>query len=134
MHAGSWRKVAAGCYEVRGKTLGIVGYGHIGRQVGVLAEAFGLRVLFHDVRSSLPMGNNRGVGSLDELLGQSDFVTLHARDAPDEEPVDARAAAMKPGAYLLNWSRGTVVDIPALAAVRRPPPRGRRHRRLPRGA
>lgn len=121
VHAGSWRKVAAGCYEVRGKTLGIVGYGHIGRQVGVLAEAFGLRVLFHDVRSSLPMGNNRGVGSLDELLGQSDFVTLHVPETPQTKNlVDARAlAAMKPGAYLLNLSRGTVVDIPALAAVLR---------------
>ena len=62
VHEGKWRKVAAGCHEVRGKTLGIVGYGHIGRQVGVLAEAMGMRVLFYDIVAKLPMGNNRAVG------------------------------------------------------------------------
>src|SRR5580704_4175824 len=77
MHAGQWRKVATGSFEVRNKTLGIVGYGHIGRQVGVIAEALGMRVLFFDVAAKLPMGNNRATKTLDELLAQSDFVTLH---------------------------------------------------------
>ena len=76
MHAGQWRKVSTGSYEVRGKTLGIVGYGHIGRQVGVLAEMLGMRVLFFDIVSKLPMGNNRSTKTLDELLQGSDFVIL----------------------------------------------------------
>jgi D-3-phosphoglycerate dehydrogenase len=117
MHAGQWRKVATGSFEIRGKTVGIVGYGHIGRQVGVLAEAFGLRVLFYDVAAKLPMGNNRATRSLEELLGQSDFVTLHVPETPQTKGMmGAREiAAIKAGGYLLNASRGTVVDIPALA-------------------
>jgi D-3-phosphoglycerate dehydrogenase len=119
MHAGEWRKVATGSFEVRGKTLGIVGYGHIGRQVGVLAEALGMRVLFFDVVAKLPMGNNRSVKTLDELLAQSDFVTLHVPETPQTRGMmGARElAAMRAGSYLLNASRGTVVDIPALAAA-----------------
>ena len=82
VHAGTWRKVAAGCYEVRGKTLGIVGYGHIGRQLGVLAEALGMRVLFYDHAAKLPMGNNTAAASLDELLAQRRLrVAARARDA-----------------------------------------------------
>lgn len=117
MHAGQWRKVSAGSFEIRGKTLGIVGYGHIGRQVGVIAEAFGMRVLFHDVVAKLPMGNNRATKSLDELLAQSDFVTLHVPETPQTRGmIGARELAqMRAGSYLLNASRGTVVDIPALA-------------------
>jgi D-3-phosphoglycerate dehydrogenase len=117
MHAGQWRKVATGSFEIRGKTVGIVGYGHIGRQVGVLAEAFGLRVIFYDVAAKLPMGNNRATRSLEELLGQSDFVTLHVPETPQTKGMmGAREiAAIKAGGYLLNASRGTVVDIPALA-------------------
>jgi D-3-phosphoglycerate dehydrogenase len=117
MHAGQWRKTAAGCYEIRGKTLGIVGYGHIGRQVGVIAEGLGMHVVFHDVVAKLPMGNNRATKTLDELLAQSDFVTLHVPETPQTRGmVGAREiAAMKDGAYLLNASRGTVVDIGALA-------------------
>ncbi len=117
MHAGQWRKVATGSFEIRGKTVGIVGYGHIGRQVGVLAEAFGLRVLFYDVTAKLPMGNNRATKTLEELLGQSDFVTLHVPETPQTKGmIGAREiAAIKAGGYLLNASRGTVVDIPALA-------------------
>jgi D-3-phosphoglycerate dehydrogenase / 2-oxoglutarate reductase len=117
VHAGQWRKVATGSHEVRGKTLGIVGYGHIGSQVGVLAEALGLRVLFYDVMTKLPLGNVRSVPTLHELLAVSDFVTLHVPALPTTENLmDAQAiAAMRPGAALINASRGTVVDIPALA-------------------
>jgi D-3-phosphoglycerate dehydrogenase len=119
MHDGQWRKMATGSYEVRGKTLGIVGYGHIGRQVGVLAEALGMRVVFFDVAARLAMGNNRATKTLDELLGQSDFVTLHVPETPQTHGMmgEREIAAMRPGAYLLNASRGTVVDIPALAAA-----------------
>jgi D-3-phosphoglycerate dehydrogenase len=117
MHAGQWRKVATGSFEVRTKTLGIIGYGHIGRQVGVIAEALGMRVLFFDVAAKLPMGNNRSTKTLEELLGQSDFVTLHVPETPQTRMMmGARElAAMKAGGYLLNASRGTVVDIGALA-------------------
>src|SRR5580698_1187303 len=81
VHDGRWRKLATGSHEVRGHTLGIVGYGHIGSQVGVLAEAFGMRVVFYDVMAKLPMGNNRAV-AFDELLAISDFVTLHVPETP----------------------------------------------------
>jgi D-3-phosphoglycerate dehydrogenase len=77
MHTGHWRKVATGAHEVRGKTLGVVGYGHIGRQVGVLAEAFGMRVVFYDISTQLPMGNNQPSPTLEAVLAQSDFVTVH---------------------------------------------------------
>jgi D-3-phosphoglycerate dehydrogenase len=117
MHTGAWRKVATGSYEVRGKTLGIVGYGHIGRQVGVIAEGLGMRVLFFDVAARLSMGNNYSTKTLDELLAQSDFVTLHVPETPQTKGMmGAREiAVMREGAYLLNASRGTVVDIAALA-------------------
>jgi D-3-phosphoglycerate dehydrogenase len=116
VHAGQWRKVAAGCYEIRGKTLGIIGYGHIGSQLGVLAEAMGLKVVFYDVATKLPMGNNASVSSLEELLAQSDFVTLHVPATPQtHEMFGARELAqMQKGSFLLNASRGTVVVIPAL--------------------
>jgi D-3-phosphoglycerate dehydrogenase len=122
VHAGTWKKLATGSHEVRGKTLGIVGYGHIGSQIGVLAESFGMRVLFHDVMAKLPMGNNRAVPTLEELLEQADFVTLHVPETPQtKEMIGAeQLARMKPGACLLNASRGTVVQIEALAdALRR---------------
>jgi D-3-phosphoglycerate dehydrogenase len=119
MHAGQWQKVATDSFEVRGKTLGIVGYGHIGRQVGVIAEALGMRVLFFDVVAKLPMGNNRSTKTIDELLAQSDFVTLHVpATTQTKNMVSAREiAVMRPGSYLLNASRGTVVDIGALAVA-----------------
>jgi D-3-phosphoglycerate dehydrogenase len=117
MHAGQWRKVSTGSFEVRTKTLGIIGYGHIGRQVGVIAEALGMRVLFFDTAAKLPMGNNRATKTLDELLGQSDFVTLHVPETPQTRGMMGKReiAAMQKGGYLLNASRGTVVDIAALA-------------------
>lgn len=121
VHRGSWRKSAVGSHEVRGKTVGIIGYGHIGRQVGVLAEAFGLRVLFYDITKQLPMGNNLAVSSMDEILEQSDFVTLHvpATNLTHGMIGAEQIAKMRPGSYLLNASRGSVVDLDALAdAVR----------------
>ena len=117
MHEGKWRKVATGSFEVRHKTLGIVGYGHIGRQIGVIAESMGMRVVFFDVAARLPMGNNVPVKTLEDVLGQADFVTLHVPETPQTRGMIGvdQLAAMKPGSYLLNASRGTVVDIPALA-------------------
>jgi D-3-phosphoglycerate dehydrogenase len=117
MHVGQWSKVATGSFEVRGKTLGIIGYGHIGRQVGVIAEALGMRILFFDITAKLPMGNNTSTKTLEDMLAQSDFVTLHVPETPEtKNMIGARElAAMRAGSYLLNASRGTVVDIPALA-------------------
>jgi D-3-phosphoglycerate dehydrogenase len=117
VHEGRWRKVAVGSHEIRGRTLGIVGYGHIGSQVGVLAEACGMRVVFYDILAKLSMGNNRPLAKLDDLLEVSDFVTLHVPETPQTRNMIGRAeiARMKPGACLLNASRGTVVEIDALA-------------------
>ncbi len=119
VHGGRWRKVSAGCYEIRGKTLGIVGYGHIGRQLGVLAEAMGMRVLFYDIASKLPMGNNVAVATLPEILAAADFVSLHVPETPQTRNMIGaeELARMQPGADLLNASRGTVVVIDALAAA-----------------
>jgi D-3-phosphoglycerate dehydrogenase len=121
VHEGRWRKVAAGSYEVRGKTLGIVGYGHIGSQVGVLAELLGMRVIFYDTGSKLPMGNNAPRASLADVLREADFVTLHVPLTPQtRDLIGAREIAlMKNGAYLMNLSRGTVVDLAALAEALR---------------
>jgi D-3-phosphoglycerate dehydrogenase len=121
VHEGKWRKVADQSFEIRGKTLGIVGYGHIGSQVGVLAEAMGMRVISYDIRPTLPMGNNKSVDSLDALLRTSDFVTLHVPETPQTKKMIGKneIAKMKDGSYLLNLSRGTVVDVDAVAeAVR----------------
>ncbi|MBA3541641.1 MAG: phosphoglycerate dehydrogenase [Deltaproteobacteria bacterium] len=117
VHEGRWRKVAVGSHEVRGRTLGIIGYGHIGSQVGVLAEGFGMRVVFYDVLAKLPMGNNRPMAKLADVLAASDFVTLHVPELPSTHNMigAAELALMKPGACLLNASRGTVVVIDALA-------------------
>ena len=121
VHGGAWRKVADGCHEVRGKTLGIVGYGHIGQQLGVLAEALGMRVVFYDHVPKLPMGNNRPLPSLDALLAEAHFVTMHVPATPETHQMigAAQLAKMRRGAYLLNASRGTVVVIPALAEALR---------------
>jgi D-3-phosphoglycerate dehydrogenase / 2-oxoglutarate reductase len=121
VHSGTWKKVAVGSHEVRGHTLGIVGYGHIGSQIGVLAEAFGMRVLFYDIMAKLPMGNNRSVDKLEQLLAESDFVTLHVPETAQTKNMigPEELAHMKRGACLLNASRGTVVVIDALAAALR---------------
>ncbi len=116
-HRGGWSKSAAGSHEIRGKTLGIVGYGHIGTQVGVMAEALGMHVIYHDVETKLALGNARHGGSLDALLATSDVVTLHVPETPaTRQMIGAEELAkMKRGAHLINASRGTVVDIDALA-------------------
>jgi D-3-phosphoglycerate dehydrogenase len=120
MHRGVWTKSAVGSYEIRGKTLGIIGYGHIGRQLGVLAESFGMQVVFYDVAARLPMGNNRSA-QLDAVLRDADFVTLHVPETPQTKDMigERELAQMKKGAFLLNASRGTVVVIAALAAALR---------------
>ena len=119
MHQGIWNKSSAQCYEVRGKTLGIVGYGNIGTQVSYLAEAFGMRVIFYDIVSKLPLGNAKPLSTLEEVLNGSDFVTLHvpATEATRNMIGETELSQMKEGACLINASRGDVVDIPALEAA-----------------
>lgn len=116
LHAGRWIKSAQGCREVRQKTIGIVGYGHIGPQVGLLAEALGMQVVFHDIVRKLPLGNARQLKSLEELLKVSDFVALHVPDTLLTRGMmgQAQFAQMRQGSFLLNLSRGLVVDIAAL--------------------
>lgn len=115
-HKGVWLKDAKDSYEVRGKTLGIIGYGHIGSQVSVLAENMGFKVIYYDIEPKLPMGNATRIETLDELLEQSDIVTLHVPATHQTEMMmDAeKLAQMKRGSILLNLSRGSVVDIEAL--------------------
>ena len=116
-HVGGWDKSAVGSYEARDKVLGIIGYGHIGTQTGVLAESLGMRVLFYDIEAKLAMGNAHAVASLDELLERSDVVTLHVPETPATKMMFGREqlAKMRKGAMLINASRGSVVDIEALA-------------------
>jgi D-3-phosphoglycerate dehydrogenase len=116
-HRGKWLKTAAGSHEARGKTLGIVGYGHIGTQVGVLGESLGMQVIYYDIEARLALGNARAVQSLDHLLEVSDVVTLHVPETPATLNMIAagQVARMKRGARLINASRGTVVEIDALA-------------------
>lgn len=115
-HRGNWIKSASGSREARGKTLGIIGYGHIGTQVGVLAEALGMQVLFYDIEMKLALGNARQVSELSALLRASDIVTLHVPQTPQTDQLinTDTLAQMKKGASLINASRGTVVDIKAL--------------------
>src|SRR5690625_898325 len=116
VHLGHWDKTASGAYEARGKTLGIIGYGNIGSQVGTLAEAMGMSVNFYDVEAKLPLGNAKSCASLAQLLASSDVVTLHVPGgAETENLINAQTLAqMKEGAIVINASRGTVVDINAL--------------------
>lgn len=118
-HLGEWVKSAEGSREVRGKVLGIVGYGHIGSQVSILAESMGLKVLFFDTVKKLPLGNARATSTLNELLATSDFVTLHVPEVPETLNMigERELALMKKGSYLINASRGTVVVIEALVAA-----------------
>lgn len=119
LHTGTWNKVSAKCWEVRGKTLGIIGYGHIGSQLSVLAEALGMNVLYYDILSIMALGNSKQVSSLDILLQNSDFVTCHVPATPETKNLlsTAQFSAMKDGAYVINASRGTVIDISALVAA-----------------
>lgn len=116
MHSGKWNKVSAGCWEVRGKTLGIVGYGHIGNQLSVLAEAMGMSVIYYDVVNLMSMGTARQMPSLNDLLANADFVTLHVPENPETRHIIStpQFAQMRQNSYLINASRGSVVDIQAL--------------------
>ena len=120
-HRGGWAKSAEGSFEVRGKTLGIVGYGHIGTQAGVLAESLGMHVLFHDIEAKLALGNASPARDLGDLLARSDIVTLHVPQTPKTARMigAAEIGSMRRGAMLINASRGNVVDIEALAAALR---------------
>jgi len=119
LHRGLWVKSAEASYEVRGKTLGLVGYGHIGSQVGVLAEQLGMVVLFVDTEAKLPFGNAKEVANLPALLAQADVVSLHVPQTLETQGMFGaeQIAQMKPGSHLINASRGTVVDIDALAVA-----------------
>ena len=119
LHRGGWMNSAANSFEVRGKTLGIIGYGHIGTQLGLLAETLGMRVVFYDIETKLPLGNARQLSTLDELLAEADVVSLHVPETPDTKNMMGaeQIARMKKGSFLINASRGTVVDIDALAAA-----------------
>lgn len=116
LHKGIWNKSAVGAHEVRGRTLGIVGYGNIGTQLSVVAEALGMRVLFYDTAEKLALGNAQGMPSLEALLAESDVVTLHVDGRPGNAGMFSaqQFAAMKPGALFLNLSRGFLVDYSAL--------------------
>lgn len=118
-HAGRWMKTAAGSREVRGKTLGIVGYGNIGSQLAVLAEAVGLTVIYYDKTDKLRHGNAMPVDTLDELLSRSDVVSLHVPDTAETRNMirAEQLAKMKPGSFLINNARGKVIDIDALTAA-----------------
>jgi len=115
-HRGEWLKDSKGSHELRGKTLGIIGYGHIGSQVSVLAEALGMRVIFYDIEPKLPLGNAQAVDSLSRLLKEADIVTLHVPETPQTFNMmnRARIRQMKQGSILINLSRGTVMDLEAL--------------------
>ena len=116
-HRGEWAKSVGTSREIRGKTLGIVGYGNIGKQLSVLAEGLGMRVLFHDTSDVLPLGNAQPAPTLNDVLEQADVVTLHVPEAPDTKGMVGaeQLAQMKPDAVLINASRGSVVDLDALA-------------------
>jgi D-3-phosphoglycerate dehydrogenase len=120
-HQGRWEKTAKGCHEVRGKTLGIVGYGKIGSQLSILAEAFGMRVCYYDLVQRLPLGNAEACGSLDALLRRSDVVSVHIDGRTANQGLFSAAVLrkMRPGTVFLNLSRGHVVDVEALAELLR---------------
>ncbi len=116
-HRGEWKKSAAHAHEIRGKTLGIVGYGHIGTQLGILAEGLGMRVIYHDIEHKLPLGNAEAQQDLDALLSEAHVISLHVPETPLTRNLADRRfiQGMRRGAFLINASRGNVVDIDALA-------------------
>ena len=115
-HEGRWMKDATGSHELRGKTMGVIGYGNIGSQVSVLAEALGMKVIFYDAETKLPLGNASDSKSLKELLQKSDIVTLHVPEIDSTKNLINRQtlANCKEGAIIINYARGTVIDLPAL--------------------
>ncbi len=133
-HRGVWNKLAAGSFEARGKA-GIIGYGHIGTQLGILAESLGMYVYFYDIENKLPLGNaTRGTASFD-LLNMSDVVSLHVPENPSTKNMMGakEISLMKPGSLLINASRCTVVDIPALCDALARTSGGGGNRRIPDG-
>ncbi|SHH76334.1 phosphoglycerate dehydrogenase [Ferrimonas marina] len=118
-HRGVWKKSASQSFEARGKVLGIIGYGHIGTQLGVLAEGLGMKVVFYDIENKLPLGNANQLPSLDTLLKSADVVSLHVPETPQTKNMlsGPQLSAMREGSILINASRGTVVDIDALCQV-----------------
>lgn len=116
-HRGVWQKSADRSFEIRGKVLGIIGYGSIGMQLGVIAESLGMKVKFYDATNKLPIGNAQQIGSMAGLLREADIVSLHVPESPSTKNMFAaeQINQMKPGGILINASRGTVVDIEALA-------------------
>lgn len=119
VHRGVWNKSAVGCHEVRGKKLGIIGYGHIGSQLSIIAESLGMNVFFYDIENKLPLGNATQLPTLDALLESCDVVSLHVPDLPSTRNLMSaeRIAKLKEHALLINAARGTVVDIDALSAA-----------------
>jgi len=117
MHNGNWNKSAVNSYEIRNKILGIIGYGHVGSQVSILAEAMGMKVIFYDIESKLPFGNAIACQNLVELLQKANYITLHVPETPLTKNLitEKEINLMLPGSYLLNASRGSVVDLEALA-------------------
>ena len=117
VHRGEWNKSAVGSHEVRGKKLGIVGYGHIGSQLSIIAESLGMKVYFYDVETKLPLGNAQQVNTLEELLSSCDVISLHVPESPSTKNLMSaeRIAQLKQDSILVNAARGTVVDIDALA-------------------
>ena len=118
-HRGEWIKSADNSYEARGKKLGIIGYGHIGTQLGILAETLGMQVYYYDIENKLSLGNATQIADLDQLLAMSDVVSLHVPETAQTKYMfgEAQFAAMKQGSILINASRGTVVDIESLVSV-----------------
>ena len=118
-HRGEWQKTATHAFEARGKRLAIIGYGHIGIQLSIIAESIGMQVSYYDIETKLSLGNATQVYDLEQLLSQADVVTLHVPETPQTQNMfgAAELAMMKPGSILINASRGTVVDIDALAAA-----------------
>ena len=118
-HEGIWMKDARGSFELRGKTMGIIGYGNIGSQVSVLAESLGVKVLFYDIETRLPLGNAMAAKSLKDLMGRSDIISLHVPETPQTKHMINRSVlkSAKQGAILINYARGEVVDLDALAVA-----------------
>ncbi len=120
-HEGIWLKDSKGSYELRGKTLGIIGYGNIGSQLSVLAEALGMKVIFYDIETKLPLGNASSCKSMKDLLSQSDIISLHVPETPQTKNLinKTNLKYFKKGSILINYARGQVVDLDALAKALR---------------
>ncbi|KAI8899750.1 hypothetical protein BC833DRAFT_584501 [Globomyces pollinis-pini] len=116
LHKGIWNNYAKDCHEIRGKSLGIIGYGHIGSQLSVIADSMGMQVYFYDTLQTMPLGSAKSLSTLEELLSICNFISLHVPETPETKNMigQKQFALMKKGTYFINASRGTVVDIPAL--------------------